>query len=175
MIVAGGLIGAVQHLPGVGVLVIDEYVEPPSYVRAAQSKVLTSLAHLPTWAFTNHGRPLRVGLPIPSGTPVIDKPKANAFAQTGLFQQARAAGVGHFVVMGYHRDACVAATIGHLWKPAPQYDDFGAINFGFTVHTHLYLVHGGPKSKKRDRPLWYATARMPEIPDGKRLLVYQTV
>ena len=75
--------------------------------------------------------------------------------------------------MGYHRDACVAGTIGHLWVSQPRLEDYGAVNLGLTVHTHLHIVHGGPESRKRDRPLWYAAARIPEIPDGERVRIYR--
>lgn len=127
------------------------------------------------WAFTNNGRDLRSGLLLPKGTSVIDKPRANAFAGTDLQKRILDKGVTDLVVMGYHRDACVAATIGHLWKGAPDPEDFGAVNFGFKVHTHLHIVHGGSSSKKRDRPLWYAAARIPEIPEGDRLLIYREI
>lgn len=171
MIVDGSLLDTVLVTPGVGVLVIDEYVDVPAFVAGAQGRVLSTLGHLPTWAFTNHGRPLRAGLP-PFGK-VVDKPNANAFVRTGLYREVKAAGVRHLVVMGYHRDACVAGTIGHLWVSAPHPESYGAVNLGLTVHTHLHLVHGGPESKKRDRPLWYAAARIPEIPDGKRVRIYR--
>ena len=170
----GSLIESVRALPNVGLLVIDEYVIPPLYVRKAQSKVLTTFGHLPTWAFTLHHKPLRDGLP--AFQTVINKPAANAFVGTGLYRRLTDAGIKHLVVLGYHVEACVAATIGHLWyEPPKTEDDIGAVNLGFTVHTHLHLIHAGEYSNKRMKPIWIAAAKAAPTEDCSRLLIYSKI
>lgn len=169
----GSLIESVQALPDVGLLLIDEYVVPPTYVQEAQAKVFASLGHLPTWAFTLQHRPLRKGLP---PLQVINKPAANAFVGTGLYQKLTDKGIKHLVVMGYHVEACVAATIGHLWYESPKSDeDIGAVNLGFTVHTHLHLIHAGEYSNKRMKPIWVAAAKAAPTEDHSRLFIYSQI
>lgn len=170
----GSLIESVQALHNVGLLVIDEYVTPPTYVQEAQSKVLTAFGHLPTWAFTLHHRPLREGLP--TFPEVINKSAANAFVGTGLYKRLTGAGIRHLVVLGYHVEACVAATIGHVWyEPPKTEDDIGAVNLGFTVHTHLHLIHAGKHSHKRKKPLWLVAAQTAPTEDCARLFVYSKI
>lgn len=85
---------------------------------------------------------LRAMLPLTN--PVVTKHQPNAFSGTGLHQylQANHPGITRLLVMGFHANACVAATAG-------IFDFFAALNPGATHHNYEVtscdaVLNGGP-------------------------------
>ena len=118
----------------------------PGTVTARQQQVIAYLLRFgcPLWNIT-YGSPItRTQLKALFNGNQIEIPKQhpNAFKEPELERTLVLNNITHLVVMGWHIDACVRATIGSFMLP-PQQDNWGAVQLGFVVHTCTQILHGG--------------------------------
>jgi nicotinamidase-related amidase len=73
----------------------------------------------------------------------LRKPYPNAFRETTLHDDLKKLGIERLVIMGWHANACVEATVGKQWYPTGTYED-GATHHGYKVMTCNQVLHGGP-------------------------------
>jgi len=151
--------GEVSTTPGSAV--------PASNVTACQQRLLMYMQRMqvPIWSIRflqyypaaydgpdNTRVPLRA---LYNGTErLLRKPHPNAFRETTLHQDLQALNVTCIVIMGWHTEACVHATVGSRWWD-PGMDD-GATHLGYTVMTCNQVLHGGAATWSNADPAHYA-------------------
>ncbi|MES9897645.1 MAG: isochorismatase family protein [Sedimenticola sp.] len=86
---------------------------------------------------------------------LLRKPHPNAFRETTLHYDLQRLGITHLVVMGWHANACVGATVGFPWWLTGTEED-GGTHLGYTVMTCNQVLHGGPANWSNATPQHYA-------------------
>ena len=77
---------------------------------------------------------------LPANTEIITKHTPNSFTNTRLEQRLDSKYIDTLLVMGFHANACVYATIGK--KELPKGMDDGATHKDFKVLTGQFVLHG---------------------------------
>jgi len=163
--VQGSLLAGMQHLTAtgntVGVVVIDEQsadadTAPESAIETfAQQRVLLFASRMDyrIWLVELNPNPMNPNLPtrtrlravLPIDTPIVTKQQLNAFTGTNLHNLLQAAGIGAFVIMGYHVNCCVKQTAvgGHTGPRNTGPNNPGGTQSGYLVLTCPEILRGG--------------------------------
>ncbi|PVZ63923.1 cysteine hydrolase family protein [Pelagibaculum spongiae] len=97
---------------------------------------------------------------------LLQKPHSNAFEETNLHEQLQSHGIERLVIMGWHSNSCIHATIGArdlsardipyneaLYDKQPlswRSNEDGATHYGYKTMTSSYIIHGGDAYWKDD-------------------------